>query len=273
MFSTLIDPGASGVGVAFTDRQGGVSDAGLGPLNLGRTDADDVEHVRANFALVGARLGVSRFVTLHQVHGADVRVVDEAFLDDWGPSHHLGEPGGAPSLPVADALVTALPGVALVVRVADCVPVLLADRTSGVVGAAHAGRAGLSAGVLTTTYASMVGLGATDVEAWIGPHICGDCYEVPQAMLDDIARDHPSARAETSWGTPAIDLGAACASQLDALGVRVHRVDPCTRTTSTLHSFRRDAALAGRSAGIIWRVSTEQCSENRGHSGNLTLIQ
>ncbi|HSN43161.1 MAG TPA: polyphenol oxidase family protein, partial [Propionibacteriaceae bacterium] len=204
MFSTFLDPGASGVGVAFTDREGGVSGVALGPLNLGRTDADTIDNVRENFDLVRAHLGVPTVVTLHQVHGPDVQVVDEAFLASWGPSHHLGEPGGAPPEPVGDALVTALPGVALVVRVADCVPILFSDAAARVIGAAHAGRAGFASGVLPATCASMRGLGAGGIEAWIGPHICGACYEVPASMADDLATDHPAARATTSWGTPSI---------------------------------------------------------------------
>ncbi|MFT4109934.1 polyphenol oxidase family protein, partial [Propionicimonas sp.] len=133
-----------------------------------------------------------------------------------------------------------------------CLPVLFADPDAGVVGAAHAGRVGLGAGVLSATLARMAELGATRVTAWIGPHICGACYEVPESLRDEYALRHPAASATTSWGTPSLDLGAAAAVQLEELGCAVVRRDPCTRTTSTLHSYRRDGEHSGRQAGLVW---------------------
>ena len=95
-------------------------------------------------------------------------------------------------------------------------------------------------------------LGAGHITAWIGPHICGECYEVPAALQAEYGRVHPAALATTSWGTPSLDLGAAAAAQLAALGCTVVRVDPCTRTTATLHSYRRDGAASGRQAALAW---------------------
>ncbi|MFZ0528913.1 MAG: laccase domain-containing protein, partial [Propionicimonas sp.] len=114
------------------------------------------------------------------------------------------------------------------------------------------GRVGLAAGVLPATLDRMAELGAVSITAWIGPHICGACYEVPLALQDSFARTHPAARATTSWGTPSLDLGAAAAAQLAAAGCRVIRVDPCTRTTPSLHSYRRDGDASGRQAAVIW---------------------
>lgn len=245
------DPGLT-VGVAFSDRAGGVSADPLGPLNLGRTDADDVGAVRENFARVRAALGVSRIVTVDQVHGAEVLVVDDAVLADWTEGHELGSAGTGPPLAAADAMVTDRTDVALCVRVADCLPVLLADPDSGVIGAAHAGRVGLVGGVLPATVAAMRRLGARHIRAWLGPHICGECYEVPEQMRDQVAADLPAAYAVTSWGTPALDLGAAAAGQLAALGCRVQRRGACTRTSPRLHSHRRDGAGAGRLGALVW---------------------
>ncbi|MEL4504122.1 polyphenol oxidase family protein [Luteococcus sp. H138] len=256
MFSHLIRPSdASPVGVAFTDREGGFSVGSLASLNLGRTDVDDPALLERNGRAVSDELGLDTLVALHQVHGTEVLTVDRAFLAGWGPTHWLGETAGLPPLPVADAAVTALPGVALMIRVADCVPVLLADPDAGVVGGAHAGRVGFDQGVLAATVEAMRGLGATAITAWIGPHVCGDCYEVPSAMADDVESRNPGTAATTRWGSPSLDLGIGCERQLLRLGVRVERRDPCTLTTSSLHSHRRDGAGAGRQAGIIWRVS------------------
>ncbi|MGO4956415.1 polyphenol oxidase family protein [Luteococcus sp. Sow4_B9] len=256
MFSYLERPGASGTGLAFTDRHGGHSAGTMGSLNLGRTDVDDLAALRRNGRAVLDELGIETMVTLNQVHGADVLLVDEDFLTHrWGPEHWLGEPAGVPPLPVADAMVTTQAGVALAIRVADCVPVLLADRRRGVLGAAHAGRVGFDQGVLIATLDVMRSVGASEVEAWIGPHVCGQCYEVPQDMADEVESRHPGSRARTSWGTPSLDLGEGCQRQLEQAGVSVNRHDPCTLTSPDLHSHRRDGRGAGRQVGIIWRVS------------------
>lgn len=255
MFSFLARPAPDvPVGVCFTDRHDGSSTGSLGSLNLGRTDVDEVTHLRANGHAVRDALGISRLVALHQVHGHEVLTVDEDFLSTWTEDSWLGEPH-AQALPVADAAVTTQPGIGLMTRVADCVPVLLADPVAGVIGGAHAGRVGFDRGVLGATVEAMGTLGATDIRAWIGPHVCGSCYEVPERMAQEVDARHPGVASTTSWGTPSLDLGLGCQRQLEALGIAVERADMCTLTEESLHSYRRDGAGAGRQAGIIWRVS------------------
>lgn len=228
MYSYRNDPGADGVGIAFSDAV--APDGGRFDLGAGHSTARE---------LLGADLGVA-ILGVHQVHGDRVVVVD----DHTDPA--------ALALTHADALATATRGLGLSVRAADCLPVLLADPDAGVVGAAHAGRAGLAAGVLPRLVETLSGMGAGRLLAWIGPHICGDCYEVPEALRTEYASAQPAALARTSWGTPSLDLGAAARAQLAGLGCVVHRVDPCTFTTPTLHSYRRDGPAAGRQAGIVW---------------------
>ena len=75
----------------------------------------------------------------------------------------------------------------LLVRAADCVPVLLVAPDGGVIGAVHSGRPGLVPGVVPATVARMRELGAGRIEGWIGPHVCGRCYEVPEQMRADVA--------------------------------------------------------------------------------------
>jgi copper oxidase (laccase) domain-containing protein len=94
-------------------------------------------------------------------------------------------------------------------------------------------------------------LGASDVTAWIGPHVCGRCYEVPEDMRDEVTALVPEAWAETSWGTPAVDFGAGVRAQLEADGFTVVDASRCTREDEALYSFRRDAAGAGRLAGLV----------------------
>ena len=256
----LPDPAVGGVGYAFTDRHGGVTPEPMGTLNLGRSDVDDITAVRRNFELVTAELGVDRVVTAHQTHSSEVVVVDDALLDRWGRTSHLGSslPGRA-ALPVADALVSRATGVALAIRVADCLPVLLGDPGTGVIGAAHAGRPGLFAGILPRTVEAMTALGAERITAVIGPHVCGACYEVPQQMVDQLSPDLPSTRATTSWGTPALDLAAGAVDQLERLGCAVALRGGCTRTDLSLHSYRRDGGRSGRLAGLVWRVAGAAC--------------
>jgi polyphenol oxidase len=161
--------------------------------------------------------------------------------------------GAAPEeTPVADALVTALPGVVLLVRVADCVPVLLADVESGVVAAVHAGRPGLVAGVVPAAVRAMRRPGASSVRAWMGPHVCGRCYEVPASMRAEVAGVVPEAWAETSWGTPSVDIGAGVLAQLRSEDVDVVDASRCTVEDDDLFSYRRQGSSSGRLGGLVW---------------------
>ena len=224
--------------LAFTDRRGGVSTPPFDSLNLALTGPDPEASRAENLRLVlddfapGATLA-----DLHQVHGDAVHVVSD--------------PKAAAPRPDADGIVTAEPDVVLMVRAADCVPVLFADPGAGVVGAAHAGRLGLATGVVTRTVERMRGLGADEVTAWIGPHVCGSCYEVPAGLQDEVGAVVPESVATTSWGTPALDLGAGVRAQLERAGIIVVDVARCTRESPDLYSFRRDGEHAGRLAGLV----------------------
>lgn len=256
MFAFRRDPDeVDGIGLAFTDRDGGLTPGTMGSLNLGRTLDDQVANVEANFERVGQAIGQQRFITLSQVHGRACAVIDDSFLAQWQQRSHLGSPGGQQPLLEADAMVTALPEVVLCIRVADCVPVLLADRASGIIGAAHAGRVGLLDGVLQECVAAMRDLGAQQLQAWVGPHVCADCYEVPGQMAAQVALSHPEMVSTTTWGTPSLDLGAGVRTVLEGLEVEVTSLERCTRTDPALHSHRRDGAASGRLGALIWRVS------------------
>ncbi len=201
----------------------------------------DLQGLHADFparlARVEAACGVP-FARLTQVHGDEV--------------HLVAAPMGLDEVPTGDGLVTTRRGLGLMVRVADCVPVLLADAVAGVAGAVHAGRDGMVHGVVARAVEQMRAEGATSVRAWIGPHVCGRCYEVPAEMRAEVAAVVPASYAETSWGTPALDLGAGVRAQLEAAEVEVVEVGGCTLEDATLHSYRRDGSAAGRLAGLVW---------------------
>ncbi|MCX4667826.1 peptidoglycan editing factor PgeF [Streptomyces sp. NBC_01381] len=233
----------SGAHFAFTDRWGGVSAVPYEELNLGGAVGDDPQAVRTNRDLAAKSLGIdpARVVWMNQVHGNDVAVVD----GPWG--------AGA-EIPAVDAVVTARRGVALAVLTADCTPVLLADPVAKVAAAAHAGRPGMVAGVVPAAVEAMVKLGADParIVARTGPAVCGRCYEVPEAMRADVAAAEPAAYAETSWGTPAVDVTAGVHAQLERLGVRDREQSPvCTLESGDHFSYRRDRNT-GRLAGYVW---------------------
>ncbi|MET9680818.1 peptidoglycan editing factor PgeF [Streptomyces coeruleorubidus] len=234
---------ASGAHFAFTDRWGGVSAAPYEELNLGGAVGDDPDAVRANRELAAKSLGVEpdRVVWMNQVHGADVAVVD----GPWGSSSEI---------PSVDAIVTTRRGLALAVLTADCVPVLLADPVAGIAAAAHAGRPGMIAGVVPAALRAMTDLGAdpSRIVARTGPTVCGRCYEVPEAMRAEVAAIEPAAYAETSWGTPAVDVSAGVHAQLERLGVCDRAQSPvCTLESEDHFSYRRDRTT-GRLAGYVW---------------------
>ena len=240
------------VDLAFTDRYDGVSTAPFDSLNLALAGEDDTAARERNLALLledfapGAGLA-----DMEQVHGA--RVITSGVNGPDGADGGDGGDGGEVARERCDAVVTDRPGVVLMVRVADCVPVLLADPASGVLAAAHAGRNGIHVGVLAACVQRMRALGAQDVTAWVGPHICGACYEVPRDLQDEIVAVEPATHATTSWGTPALDIGAGARAQLERAGVDVVDVSRCSRESTDLYSHRRDGAAAGRFAGVIVR--------------------
>ncbi|WP_354639655.1 peptidoglycan editing factor PgeF [Kitasatospora camelliae] len=232
---------SSGAHFAFTSRWGGVSTAPYGELNLGGAVGDDPAAVRENRSLAARELGLdpADVVWMNQVHGAEVHVVTERQRPGEGPT--------------VDAVVTDRP-LALAVLTADCTPVLLADPVAGIVGAAHAGRPGLAAGVVPAVVRAMTELGASveRITAATGPAVCGRCYEVPAGLRAEVAALVPAAHAETSWGTPALDVPAGVAAQLAEAGVtEVVRSSVCTLESDDHYSYRREQRT-GRLASYVW---------------------
>jgi YfiH family protein len=150
--------------------------------------------------------------------------------------------------PIADALITSNPNLALVVMVADCIPLLL--RSEKLVAAVHVGRAGLINSIALKTVAKMREIGAVQISGSIGPAICGSCYEVPQELHDQVSAAHPLASSKTRVGTPALDLPRALVAALAAVDVPVEISAGCTLEDDDYFSFRR-SKVTGRQAGVI----------------------
>lgn len=181
-------------------------------------------------------------VRMKQVHRADVFVAS-------------GRPAAQPE---ADIAVTDAPSIALGVRVADCVPILLADRRTGAVSAVHAGWKGTAAGAamvavqaITEKYAAQ----PEDIIAAVGPSIGPCCYEVGSELAGHFA-SHPEA---PTWFTPDakphLDLWRATRDQLARAGVPPRQIHLCALCTfdhpALFHSYRRDGAKAGRLVAAI----------------------
>jgi YfiH family protein len=178
-------------------------------------------------------------VWLKQVHGKEVADVD----------------GYAIAQPQADAAVTRTPGVVIAIRTADCLPVLFADRSASVVAVAHAGWRGLAAGVLEATVDAMR-VDARSVDAWIGPAIGAQAFEVGRDVYDAYCAADPACAAcfaplrDGKW---LADLAALARHRLAAIGVAsVAGGDWCTYTDSKrFFSYRREKG-AGRMALAAW---------------------
>lgn len=216
--------------VAFTGRAQG--DMGHG--------GDAVVRVRPDVAARRRAVVDLPWTWLRQVHGADVVRVN-------GP----GDAAGAR----ADAAVTAEAGCAVTALTADCAPVALASA-EGVIGVAHAGWRGVEAGVIDATVGEMRALGATDIEAVVGPCIHAECYAFGPEDLDRVAaRFGEGVRATTTAGDPALDLPAAVHGALVGAGLdpaAIVDVDECTACSPRYFSWRARGEQQ-RQATVVWR--------------------
>ena len=214
----------------FTTRRNGASLAPYESLNLAQHVGDNAETVARNRELLSKITGPIQF--MNQVHGDEVVEV-KSIGDD----------------PTCDALITRVPGIALAVMVADCIPLLLSSST--VVGAVHVGRRGLMNSVAVKAVEAMRKLGADQIHAQLGPSICGRCYEVPQELADEVVAKHPAASSLTNNLTPALDLPRALIAVLVASGVTYEASTICTLESDEYFSYRRHN-ITGRNAGVVW---------------------
>ena len=233
------------VACCFTTRRGGASAPPYDGCNLAQHVGDDPRAVVRNRAALRRQLGLAREPCwLEQVHGTTVHRAMEY-------AHSVTTSGDAAI--EADAVITDVPGLACVVMVADCVPVLLCDDAGGEVAAVHAGWRGLRDGIIAATVMSFAAEPAR-LSACIGPHISLPAYAVGHGLREEFAA---FAAADgcfvESGGRLHFDLGRACAQALTATGViDVTRLDDCVHgDPSRWYSYRRDG-VTGRQAALIW---------------------
>ncbi|AXF14270.1 peptidoglycan editing factor PgeF [Paraburkholderia caledonica] len=268
-FADVVQPAwnvAPRVRALVTTRDGGVSEPPFGRwrdgadqrggLNLGMKSGDDPTAVAANRARLLALTGLTEAAWLDQVHGARIVRAEDALRE--------ARASGAPAQ--ADASVTDRAGIACVVMVADCMPVLLCDEAGRAVGAAHAGWRGLAAGIVEQTaqrVAELAGVQTGELHAYLGPCIGPESFEVGADVRDAFMNGtDESGRAATASafvehprnaGKYLADLPALARLRLQRLGVtRIVGGDLCTVTQrERFYSYRRDRET-GRMAALIW---------------------
>jgi hypothetical protein len=172
---------------------------------------------------------------MNQSHGDTIVVVE-------------GIPSGEPN---ADALITKERGIALAVLVADCIPLLLWDEEESCLAAVHVGRKGLVNGIASKVVNLMRQMESENIQALLGPSICGNCYEVSRDIYDEVCAIHPAAEGDRIRFEFSLNLPRALTIELEKLKVDVSLTEICALESQQYFSYRRDG-ITGRNAGVIW---------------------
>jgi polyphenol oxidase len=223
-----------GLNHAFFTREGGVSGGIYAGLNGGIGSRDDPAHVAENRRRMAEQIGVTpqHFLTVYQVHSPDVVVASA--------------PWENASRPRADAIVTNTEGLAIGVTAADCGPILLADPSARVIGAAHAGWKGALTGIVESTVDAMEKLGAerSGIVAAIGPLIRQHSYEVGgefvERFIEADAEYAPFFIPATREGHAMFDLAGFIRMRLENAGVlMIDDIGLDTYSDERFYSYRR----------------------------------
>jgi polyphenol oxidase len=249
---------SDGIVHAFGTRQGGVSKPPFAALNLGQSVGDDpvaVEENRRRF-FGGFGIAATRVVRAKQVHGDGVLRVDAELVGRTGfPRSLVDEPAEF------DALITDLPGLALVVSTADCLPILIHDPVRRAVAAVHAGWRGTAKGIAARALAAMRaahGTDPADCRAAIGPGIRRCCFEVDAVVAEAMAgalpswERHATANRAGHW---LLDIAGINRALLEAAGLRADRIEDVAMCTSCrtdlFFSHRAEKGRTGRMMNFI----------------------
>lgn len=232
---------------AFFTRNGGVSNGAYQSLSFSSAAGDSVSNVNENLRRAAVALGVEneRVFFLSQVHGRVAHTLNG------------NEEQSALIQVEGDALVSRIAGRAIGVRHADCVPVLLADRKSGAVAAAHAGWRGAVNGVVSSAIEALRAVSPhSELIAAIGPHISLAAFEVSEDVADTIvAASRDPQIVDRSGQKPHIDLRRMLHAELRAQGLGPTDVDDvhgCTVSDPVrFFSYRRDGKASGRHLSAI----------------------
>ncbi len=230
----------------FFTRQGGVSPAPFDSLNFTTSTVDTPENFRANLERVASSLGVvaERVYMPSQVHGVTVLEVDGT------------RPAAELRRHEADVVLSKTAHLACAVRSADCVPVLIACKTTGLVAAVHSGWKGCARGVVTQAIDSLRRAGSRHLLAAIGPHIELDAFEVGNDVAAELLDASPDKGIVRRDGPkPHVDLRRMVRAQLLEGGLGAGDIDDVLGNTvlepERFFSFRRDGERSGRMLSAI----------------------
>ncbi len=249
---------------AFCTRRGGVSEGAFASLNMSLKEGDTDENISKNWDIVAAAFGVSRrnFFQVHQVHRDRILAMDDAESQTFDQQDMD-----------YDAIITNQPGLAICMKTADCVPVLMVDTEKRIVAAVHAGWRGSAlniSGKVLRLLSERYGTRPQDVQAAIGPAIGACCYEVDATVYkamefhparDKIFTSQPGPETETGMGMGRemgkwkLNLALANRHQLQELGVppeNILEADICTSCASDrFYSHRKEGGITGRLLNFI----------------------
>lgn len=253
-----------GVSHGISTRHGGVSPPPYDSLNLGLSTADARDHVLENRRRFGRAMSIdpARLVAGRLVHGNDVAVFSPGTPAEWPVDARPLDAGGRQEYQsfTADAIVSNVRGLHFLLTVADCVPILLLDRTRGVVGAAHAGWRGTARGIARRTIEAMTaafGTEPADVVAGIGPSIGPCCYTVGEEVVTAFRTNGFEPVLRRTKDTR-LDMWASNERQLSDSGLRAECIEThgvCTACNSrTFYSHRGEGGLTGRMGFTIGLV-------------------
>ena len=213
----------------FTNRLGGVSKAPFDSANLGDHVGDDPIDVAENRSQLESQIGMP-IAFMNQIHGDTVVLVENNL-----------------ATPTCDALITTERKLAVAVMVADCIPLLL--KSDVAVAAVHVGRKGLMNGIARKTIDAMRDLGAEVIHSYIGPNICGGCYEVGPDIFQEVVAKYPATDSSSRSGKETLDLVAGL--KTDLKDTVLLDLSSCVLEDTHTFSYRRDGTT-GRQAGAIW---------------------
>jgi hypothetical protein len=234
----------------FFGKQGGISEGIFASLNVGQGSTDNKIHVKENRAIVAKTIGAKELTSLYQVHSADCLYIETLNQDR----------------PKADAMVTDKPDIALTILTADCGPVLFEGQKedgSLVIGAAHAGWGGAFSGVLESTVAKMVEIGATleSIKASIGPCIGQESYEIGDEFYDRfIEQDKQNTAYFKKVDKWHFDLPKYCEGRLQKIGVE-------TVDMSGIDTY------AAKEECFSYRRKTHKNEEDYGRQASVIMIK
>lgn len=254
----------------ITTRAGGVSLPPYASLNLGLHTADNPDHVLDNRSILARVTGIAKekFLYASQVHSGDVKIIDRLSLQNGILSQN----------PRTDATITSIPGICLMVMVADCVPVILFDPSKRVSAVIHAGWRGTVKHITSNSIRTMVdhfACNPADIIAGIGPSIGPCCYEVGEDVRSFVEESFGTSDGYLIPGKhtskPHFDLWYANHKQLTDCGVKPENIETseiCTLCNSeTFFSSRASGGVTGRFAAgicILAEIGGFQVS-NRNH--------